>query len=550
MTGPTIMETNDEMPTDMIDDRAELQIDHQRLSKQRVELTVRLGGQLRHKDVLNLGTAGAREKFARVVADKLQLEQSAIEQELLDIADVLEGGPDAEPEEDDQPTFTNAAADGRGLMIDQIAAALLALTGGWPRRVGGELFAEGPDGRPDMIRSATDLFAWIRQHARVVWRRGDDKVPQDEFHAHLLRTAQVYDAVEMVPHWPPVPGICYMTPALPEADGSYLEMLLDAFSPATPVDRALMKAYLMTLVWGGAPGTRPAFLFTGPEVDEQQGRGVGKTTFATITAPLFGGFLRVGTREDMPAIIKRLLSAQGRGKRVVLLDNVKTHRFSWAELEAFITSPVISGHEMYRGEGQRPNTTTVAITVNGASLSKDLAQRAIVVRLARPEHAAAWAETVARYIADCGPEILADLRRLLESGATATYSRPSRWAAWEAEVLAKVEDPQACQAAILQRQALVDDDASEAEIVAEHFLTQLTRRGIDPATGYVLVARPLAREWLEAALGEPMKTSKARAVLNGLGIPQLYESVKDGTRGWCWRGPLAATTCGMTLVEY
>lgn len=542
------MGANDEMPTDMTDDQAELQIDHHQLSPQRVELTVRLGGQLRHKDVLNLGAAGAREKFARTVADKLHLEQSAIEQELLDIADELGGGPEDNPEEDGLPTFTNAAADGRGLMIDQVAGALLALTGGWPRRVGNELFAVGPDGRPDAIRSATDLFAWIRRHAGVVWRRGDDKVPQDEFHAHLLRAAEAYDAVELVPHWPPVPGIYYMTPELPEADGTHLELLLDAFRPATPVDRSLLKAYLMTPVWGGAPGARPAFLFTGPEVDEQQGRGVGKTTFATITAPLFGGFVQAGAKEDMPAIVKRLLSPKGRGKRVVLLDNVKTHRFSWAELEAFITSPVISGHEMYQGEGQRPNTSTVAITVNGASLSKDLAQRAVVVRLARPEHAADWAKTVAGYIADRRAEILADLGRLLTSGATATFSRPSRWAAWEAEVLAKVEDPQACQAAILQRQAMVDDDASEAEMVADQFRAELTRRGLDPATGYVFVPRPLARAWLEAALGEPLKMSKARAVLNGMGIPQLHESASGGTRGWCWRGPQAVTTGGMTVV--
>jgi len=542
------MKADDQMPLDPTDDHAELRIDYEKLSKQRVELTVRLGGHLRHKDVLSLGNSGARAKFARVVADKLHLEQSAIEQDLLDIADELGGGPEADPEEDDLPTFTNAAADGRGLMIVEIAAALLALTGGWPRRVGGELFAEGADGRPDAIRSATDLFAWIRRHARVVWRRGDDKVPQHEFHAHLLRAAEAFDAVERVPHWPPVAGIYYMTPELPESDGSHLELLLDAFRPATPVDRALLKAYLMTLGWGGAPGARPAFLFTGPEVDEQRGRGVGKTTFATITAPLFGGFLHAGAKEDMPAIVKRLLSPEGRGKRVVLLDNVKTHRFSWAELEAFITSPVISGHEMYHGEGQRPNTTTVAITVNGASLSKDLAQRAVVVRLARPDHVADWAKTVAGYIADRRAEILADLGRLLTSGATATFSRPSRWAAWEAEVLAKVEAPQACQAAILQRQALVDDDASEAEMVVDQFRAELTRRGLDPATSYVLVPRPLARTWLEVALGEPLKMSKARAVLNGMGIPQLHESASDGTRGWCWTGPHAVTTGGMTVV--
>ena len=218
VTGPTIMETNDEMPTETTDDRAELQIDHQRLSKQRVELTVHLGGQLRHKDVLNLGTA-TREKFARVVADKLQLEQSAIEQELLHIADELEGGPDAEPEEDDQPTFSNAGPDGLGRMIDEIAAELMERTGGWPRRVGSApvLRGGGRDGRTCSRRRRT-CSPGSGPIPRSSGERGPDKVPpRTSSTAHLRRTAEAYDAIERVPHWPPRPGTYYMTPEVRRA---------------------------------------------------------------------------------------------------------------------------------------------------------------------------------------------------------------------------------------------------------------------------------------------------------------------------------------------
>jgi len=424
-------------------------------------------------------------------------------------------------------------------------------TGGWPRRAGSALFCAGEDGTPDLFASPTDLFAWLRAQFPVVWQRGPDKVPQDEFFAHLRRAAEAYDAIERVPHWPPRPGTYYMTPEVPPGDGAHLDALLDALNPATPVDRELIKAYLMTQAWGGAPGARPMFLVTGPEADEQQGRGVGKSTLVTITAPLFGGYLMATPREDLPAIVKRLLSPEGRDKRVVLLDNLKTHRFSWSDLEGFITAPVISGHEMYRGEGRRPNTTTVAVTINGASLSKDLAQRCVIIRLARPEYLAEWAGTVRDFVAGYRWQILGDLRGLLEGQASLAYEEHSRWPDWEAQVLAKVHAPKACQAAILQRQAAVDDDASEAELVAELFRAELARRQFDPDGCYVLIPRKLAFEWLERALGERLKTTKARAVLNGLGIPEMKESAKDGTRGWMWTGKGACTEAGMVVVaEY
>ena len=118
-------------------------------------------------------------------------------------------------------------------------------------------------------------------------------------------------------------------------------------------------------------------------------------------------------------------------------------------------------------------------------------------------------------------------------------------------MLSKVHDPQACQAAILQRQAAVDDDAGEAAIVADQFRAELARRHFDPDGCYVLIPRELAIGWLERALGERLKTTKARAVLNGLGIPEMKESAKDGERGWMWTGKGASTKAGMVVVtEY
>ena len=82
----------------------------------------------------------------------------------------------------------------------------------------------------------------------------------------------------------------------------------------------------------------------------------------------------------------------------MLVDNVKTSRFSWSDLEALITCDYISGRKMYVGDGRRPNTLVVAITMNGACVSKDIAQRSVIIRLKRPTYSGNWESDTADYI--------------------------------------------------------------------------------------------------------------------------------------------------------
>ena len=70
---------------------------------------------------------------------------------------------------------------------------------------------------------------------------------------------------------------------------------------------------------------------------------------------------------------------------------------------------------MFIGEGQRPNTLVWAITVNGATLSGDLAERCVVIRLARPEHNPEWRSNVSAFIRDRRWNIIADIQALLLS---------------------------------------------------------------------------------------------------------------------------------------
>jgi hypothetical protein len=178
-----------------------------------------------------------------------------------------------------------------------------------------------------------------------------------------------------------------------------------------------------------------------------------------------------------------------------------------------------------------------------------MARRCVIIGLARPVYQADWAMTVGDFIAEFRQQLLGDLRGLLETEIAEPPEVALQWADWEAQVLARVKEAQECRAVILERQAAVDDDASDAQLVAEQFRAMLNRWKHDPDCCYVLIPRKLACKWLEAAMGDSFTASKARAILNNLGIPELRESASAGKRGWCWTGAKANTNVKMKVLE-
>jgi hypothetical protein len=202
------------------------------------------------------------------------------------------------------------------------------------------------------------------------------------------------------------------------------------------------------------------------------------------------------------------LSPNALGYRVATLDNVKSLKFSWAELEGLIACQTISGRRLYHGEGRRPNTMTIFITLNGASLSKDLAQRCVIVKLKRPKRNPLWREEMPKFIADNRWAIIGDLIAKLKAPA-APLGRHSRWGAWEDAVLARLPKPDDVQKVIEERQRQVDDDASEVEIVREAFELELIRRGHKPLSQTIRIPSYVAALIVNRATLENRNTGKA-----------------------------------------
>jgi hypothetical protein len=437
-----------------------------------------------------------------------------------------------------------------GLPAPTIATEMLRVTGRWPKAASGVLFARGPEGSPAWLGDPAKLFGWLQtvlpvgDRNSVLWADGHDKVGRADFHAALLDLAERYDAVEPFPHFPPIAQHYYMHPDLPDGDGSALRALVDRFSPASPIDHDLIEAFFLGLFWGGPYGQRPAWLFTAAEGDAQGGRGIGKSTVAEMGAMLVSGSLAVDQDEKMTDVVKRLLSPEGMTSRLVLVDNVKTLKFSWGQLESLITQRVISGHRLYQGEGRRPNTLTVALTLNGASLSKDMAQRCVIVLLKRPDYSPSWREETQALIEARRWEIVADCVRRLQ-GAGQEMRGAGRWGAWEQGVLSRVAEPSDCRKVILERQDDVDEDTSEAAVVREWFASELQGRHHSPDAARVFIPSRDAADWVNQATGERRPVPKACSYLSQLNLPEVRKSAKDGKRGYAWTGEKAPKSSAM-----
>ncbi len=440
-----------------------------------------------------------------------------------------------------------------GHTVQYLAQQVRQLTREWPKRVGKLLFARAGD---------APLFAWISQYLQhdftttakkpipnpIEWMRGPSMVSEARFFSYLQQTVEDFDSIEVSPHHPPMERTYYLHPSVEGGDGKALCELVAQFCPATTIDADLIEAIFLSLLWGGPSGWRPAVLITGEdEEDEEKGRGVGKSTLARMFAALVGGAISLSSNEDFGELKTRLLSPDALRFRVAILDNIKSLKFSWGELEGLITANVISGRRMYHGEGQRPNTLTYILTLNGASLSKDLAQRCVIIKLKRPEkHDGDWEERTLRLIHEKRWAIMGDIIARLKAPAK-PMERHTRWGAWEDAVLARLPEPNDAQQVIMERQGEVDDDAGDAMDVRHAFIQELLDRQHYPDRETVRIPVSVAAAVLARATRENWPTGKATTHLRTLYIEELRYSKSNGARYWVWKGKESLMTSAMSL---
>lgn len=435
------------------------------------------------------------------------------------------------------------------LELTQILESLAQRFGEWPRRIGDLLFVLDESGEPRYLSKTHALFSWYSLFGLLHWRNGKGFVEQPQFFEALRSSAKSYAAVEALPHEPALHDRFYLRPAPEPGDGSALNGLLNRFTPETEHDRQLIAAMFATVIWGETGGQRPAFLLTA-----DCGRGAGKTSLAQMVGVLAAGLFRLRPSDDGPRVMTRLVSPGALTLRVALVDNVKSMQFSWDELESLITANEIRGHRLYSGDAARPNNLVWILTVNGASLSTDMAQRCVTIKLDRPTRSGNWEEETIRFIRENRQLILGDLIGLLRRDKQ-PLKQHSRWARWESDVLSRLDEPAELQRLILERQQGADAEADAAAMIEEHFQQQLSDLNLDTTTERLFIPFDVAYQWFCSATGERNVTKNAasrrlnQAIAEGR-IKRLVPARLNSGRGYQWNGVAAMTDVDYAAVQH
>jgi integrase len=176
------------------------------------------------------------------------------------------------------------------LTTQEIVEGIQAATGGWPKSCDGSLFVPSRAG-VRWLRTGNDLHAWTSEVAgesgRVIeWGRGSDLLTMNAAHSSMLELCDRFESVEVFPHHPPHAASYYLLPAqMPEPGSGAFDDLLAMFEPDTEADRDLIRAFFLTLVWGGPGGKRPIFGFEAATENGKAGQVIRETIQPAPASP-------------------------------------------------------------------------------------------------------------------------------------------------------------------------------------------------------------------------------------------------------------------------
>jgi hypothetical protein len=434
------------------------------------------------------------------------------------------------------------------LSIEQLAGQVLKLTADALVCVSDQLcWAAGGVVTP--ITSPPELFARINHFADIDWRR--NAVTKEEFYAGARHYVPRHDWSSDSPHFPPLPRVLYPSPPPRAANTGRLDELVGRFTPASESDRALMTAFIMTLFWGGPCGKRPMFTVTADaEGDSHRGRGAGKTTFVELCAKLVGGTMAIRPGMAVDRVMAVLLSPSARNKRVALFDNLKAFRFSNDFFESLIMCEDINGHRLNHGHASRPNYLTVAVTVNGASYSKDMAERSVVIKLNKPKRSGAWYKETLELVEQHRDEIVADVRWHL-TRKRKPLKKYDRWEVWCEDVLARLPDADTLIGLLEQRRKEIDEDDQASADYAQHLAACVRGHGTgsDPNKAHVFIPSPLMLQWLRVMKPDLDLKQMAGLVTQHLSDRVSKKSFNTG-RGYVWTGKNADPALPLIKFQY
>jgi hypothetical protein len=332
----------------------------------------------------------------------------------------------------------------------------------------------GPQYRIEFIKGPAAFFAYLHQRCDIHWVGGDSKVmnrhtraslspiDKSEFYSFAVANLQDrYADISYLPHHEKMMGTFYVECRLPSPTGEALKQFVEFFNAETELDRGLLTAALLTMGWGGPPGSRPAIMV---EADQP---GSGKTSTVRAITDVWGGAFSVqDPKQSWENVTKSWASSNQSNSRALLFDNVKS-LVGGMSIEAAVTDKTISGWKSYVGTVSRPNTVTVFVTVNGGRASEDMATRFVPVHMGKPKYGVPWLTEVNKFLKENRWAVIADCLQVLRGPDRCDVPTPDRFADWQRGVLTKFENGQELAAHITKGRGRIDGDVERASDLYE-----------------------------------------------------------------------------------
>ena len=447
----------------------------------------------------------------------------------------------------------------------------------FPRLVGTLMFDHDRKNRKiRTLDSPEKLFAWINEKSEhcVEWVGIPGAMTKKEFFESVVSNSTRYEVISGVPNWPAREDAFYTHGEMPAADpaGKWFNEFVAFFHPESEHDWQLLRAFVASPLYFKESVQRPLWV-----IDTNDGQGSGKSRLVELVAALYGSdaagsgspitIEQASLTNEMTAaqVFKRLLSEEGRKKRIVLIDNV-TGFLKSATLSSLITQAHISGMRPYgHGEETRPNDLTYVLTANRCTLDRDLVDRSFVIKIKKPDtYPKGWERDVLAFIRDHRMNVISDIIHNLTAGAGYDVHPMSRFKTWECDVLAPILVTADTHSEVSKqneiRRAATDGDAVRKETIEDHVSERLSGYGIDPQKQCIFLHSKVAIAWSREACpgigsGSDTGVAKVLAELSAPHLGGLLTSSKEGDtrykmkRGYWWnRDAMDLALCHSVMV--